>query len=236
MLPGLDGTGLLFERFIKVYQGDTEVISLPESGAQDHESLAKAILERLPEEDFVLLAESFSGGVAACLLRMGPVSLRGVIFVASFLTPPNRAMLFLAETLPLKALAGLPHPRYLHKLLFLGGTASDRLVEEFVHVARRIPAHLLKQRIGAMSRMRLSGVKSELPVYYIQAMQDRLIGRRHWRVFKQIYDDVQLYQLPGPHFILQAEPRITAKLVAEMVLEIEGGCAMGEQDGVLHRQ
>ncbi len=36
LLPGLDGTGRLFRRFIEEYHGDVELISLPDCTSQDY--------------------------------------------------------------------------------------------------------------------------------------------------------------------------------------------------------
>ena len=43
LLPGMDGTGELFEGFLSNFDGDYIVISLPQSGSQDHASLANII-------------------------------------------------------------------------------------------------------------------------------------------------------------------------------------------------
>ncbi|MET0090382.1 MAG: hypothetical protein ABW068_10250 [Candidatus Thiodiazotropha sp.] len=64
MLPGLDGTGRLFKGFLQCYPGEARVVSLPMDGPQDHRALAQRISPRLPEEDYVLLAESYSGLIA----------------------------------------------------------------------------------------------------------------------------------------------------------------------------
>ena len=59
---------------------------MPKLGPQDHASLAKFIKEQLPAEDYVLLAESFAGGIGPELVKLKPKHLKGVIFVASFLS------------------------------------------------------------------------------------------------------------------------------------------------------
>jgi hypothetical protein len=44
----MDGTGELFSDFLSNFDGETAVISLPQSGPQKHEFLAKAIESKLP--------------------------------------------------------------------------------------------------------------------------------------------------------------------------------------------
>ena len=103
LLPGMDGTGELFEEFLSNFDGDYIVIPLPQSGSQDHVFLANIIKEQLPTEDFVLLAESFAGGIIPELLRQNNPHLKGVIFIASFLSSPNQLLLSIAKFLPIKS-------------------------------------------------------------------------------------------------------------------------------------
>lgn len=50
LLPGMDGTGILFKQLLANIQGiDVLVLSLPMEGSQDYQSLARKILKSLPE-------------------------------------------------------------------------------------------------------------------------------------------------------------------------------------------
>ena len=91
----MDGTGELFEGFLSNFDGDYIVISLPQSGPQDYASLANIIKEQLPTDDYILLAESFAGGIVPELLKLKLPKMKGVIFVASFLSSPNKYLLSL---------------------------------------------------------------------------------------------------------------------------------------------
>ncbi len=67
LLPGLDGTGLLFEPLLKELPKEciAEVISYPFDQPQTFEQHVKHVVGKLPEnEPIALLAESFSGPVA----------------------------------------------------------------------------------------------------------------------------------------------------------------------------
>lgn len=53
LLPGMDGTGILFKQLLANIQGmDVLVLSLPMEGSQDYQSLARKILKSLPELRF----------------------------------------------------------------------------------------------------------------------------------------------------------------------------------------
>ncbi|MCU7920646.1 MAG: lysophospholipase [Candidatus Thiodiazotropha sp. (ex Epidulcina cf. delphinae)] len=217
LLPGMDGTGELFKGFLEYYEGDAKVIPLPMAGRQEYAALAGSLIKDLPNEEFILLAESFSGGIVQYLLKHASDRIKGVIFVASFLSPPNRLLLQMARRLPLQLLAGLPFSKYFHKAMFLGMNASDEFSDRFIQVLRSMPEQILKRRIKAMADMRAPAEKLEVPAIYIQAREDKLINRKKWLEFQQLFKHIVLYQIPGPHFILQANPSVAAVVVSKGV-------------------
>lgn len=92
LLPGMDGTGTLFESLLRTRPPGiaAQVIAYPtDVGAIS--TLVEHVLERLPTETpYVLVAESFSGPVALQVAARGPSALRGVILCATFVASPLR--------------------------------------------------------------------------------------------------------------------------------------------------
>lgn len=101
----MDETGELFADFLSHFKSDHKIIPLPQLGPQNHKKLAENIESQLPNEDFILLAESFSGGIVPELLRTKNHHIKGVIFEASILSSPNKYLLTIAKQLPIKLLA-----------------------------------------------------------------------------------------------------------------------------------
>lgn len=213
----MDGTGDLFEEFLSCYDGEKLVISLPQCGPQDYLSLARGIEMQLPNEDFILLAESFSGGIVPELLKRSPANIKGVIFVASFLSCPNRYLLPIVKVLPLKALASAPLSKIGHKILLLGQNASEALLLKFITVIKSIPEQILKSRLAVMSQQRLPQANFEVPTVYIQAMSDRLIMPRKSRELCNVFKNIEYIEIDGPHFVLQAKPKESSQLVSKAV-------------------
>jgi pimeloyl-[acyl-carrier protein] methyl ester esterase len=121
LLPGLDGTGKLFSPLLKVLSKlDCEVIALPETGDQDYRTHTAWVRKRLPEQDFILIAESFSGPIAVALAQDGVENLKGIVFVATFLSAPNKKLIKLARFLPIQFLSSLPWATAFHRAFFLG--------------------------------------------------------------------------------------------------------------------
>jgi len=220
LLPGMDGTGELFAEFLSYYDGDHLVISLPESGPQDHANLANVINKQLPNEDYILLAESFSGGIVPELLKLNLTHMKGVIFVASFLSSPRGYLIGLAKLLPIKTLASLPLSNIVHRLLFLGQEATKPLLSTFANVIKSIPKQILSSRLEVMKRQQLPQVTFNIPAIYIQALSDRLISPKKSQEVAYVFKHVEFVEIEGPHFILQAKPRVAARLVTEAVSSI----------------
>lgn len=219
MLPGMDGTGELFEDFLQCYSGEVMVLRLPTQDDQSYASIAKIVSSELPDSDFILLVESFSGGLVEHL--MNEPHLRGVIFVASFISGPNRLMLFLARIAPKNLLTYMPGSRAITNLLFLGADYGRSEYLKFVRVVRSIKSQCLNKRITAMLELKSPSVTEiDLPCVYIMPNQDRLISKRKFEEISRIFANNKLFRLDGPHFILQAKPKQCAELVASAVHHI----------------
>lgn len=85
ILPGLDGTLQLRAEFCGVLSKvhSAESIGYPADLARYDELLAW-IAPRLPEEDYILVGESFSGPLAISIAVSRPAHLKGVVFATSF--------------------------------------------------------------------------------------------------------------------------------------------------------
>lgn len=220
LLPGMDGTGELFEEFLSYYDGEHLVISLPKTGLQDHSSLAKLIKTQLPSEDYILLAESFSGGIVPELLKQNCTNIKGVIFVASFLSFPNRLFLPIAKLLPLQALTSAPFSKVAIKYLLLGRDASNTLLSKFINITKSIPEQVLKNRLKVMSQQSLPLVTFDIPSVYIQAFSDKLISAQKSRELSTVFKHISYIEVDGPHFVLQAKPKKSALLIVTAIASI----------------
>ena len=220
LLPGMDGTGELFEEFLSYHDGDYLVIALPQQGPQDHSYLAKSLEKQLPKEDYILLAESFSGGIVPELLKQDLTNMKGIIFVASFLSCPNRYLLPIAKVLPIKKLASGPLSKIGHKLLLLGKDASKELLSKFIKVTESIPDHILKSRLAVMSQQILPSATFDVPTVYIQALSDRLISPGKSRELSNVFRNIEYIEIDGPHFLLQAKPKESSQAVAKAAVLI----------------
>lgn len=220
MLPGLNGTSALFEPLLPHLGANLEVdcLALPDSGPQDHESLARRLAPHLQGIDgpFVLLGESFSAPLAYRLAQERPRGLRGLIFAAGFLGCPH-------PLLPLLPLRRLPLPQRLLilpsllKLFCLGRRADPALLDWLREEIQAIPSALLRARLISLSQPQEPLQPLELPALHLLPLQDRLVMPRAAARLGQHCRQLQQVAIAGPHFLLQRQPQACAQAIERFI-------------------
>jgi pimeloyl-ACP methyl ester carboxylesterase len=92
LLPGLDGTGILFKPLIAALPPEvsTVVVAYPGEQPLGYAELLPVVLAALPTEHaFVLLGESFSGPLAVMAAATRPPGLVGLVLCATFVQNPH---------------------------------------------------------------------------------------------------------------------------------------------------
>ena len=202
LLPGLDGTGRLFDRFVACAPRGVEAraVGYPCDQPLDVEELAAQV--QLPQEPFVLLGESFSGPVALRVAARRPRGLLGVVLVATFVTPPAWSAL---SRMPLEALFRMRPPRRAlgHFLCAGDGALAARVAEAVGSVAPSVLAGRLRAVLSCDARGALAACDTSL--LYLQATEDRVVPPR---CGAEISDaGARLLRVEGPHLLVQANPR-----------------------------
>lgn len=222
LMPGLDGTGLLFERVAAELPSEirTHIVSYPNDAAQSLEEHAAAASGILANERAVLLAESFSGLVVLKLLEENGVRVEKVIFIASFAEAPRRFLDVLSPLFPVLARGIKFVPSALWRIFCLGPRASDADIGWLKGVLARVNPEVIAHRLKLVASARLvpSG-RIEVPAFYIQAIGDRLVPASAARALGALFRDFTVLRVDGPHFLLQAAPKECAETIAKLILE-----------------
>ena len=217
LLPGLDGTGRLFSRFIDQAPGRlrTQVVSYPGDREIDYAQLEIDVRAQLPTDGpYAIVGESFSGPVAIALASRPAGDLRGVILAASFATPPAPPIW---RYLPLQSVFRLPVPIMVLRKYLAG---SDRqLARDIREVARSVSPRVLASRVRATLsvdvRRELATV--ECPLLYIQATRDLVVPPRCLQDILSVRKDVAVRQVESRHPVLQLEPAASWDIVMEFL-------------------
>jgi len=214
----MDGTGVLFETILPALEHhNVSCLSLPDNGPQDYQTLAQFLENYLPQQDFILVAESFSGGIAAVLSTKENPHLKGIIFVAAFLSAPNKLVAAVASYLPLRQLTQLPFASLLFRFFLLGKNATTDDIECFKFAVKSTPNKVLQSRLQVISKCSYDGFKSAVPVVHITAIKDMLVPAHKRKEFKAAYSAITFVEVDGPHFLLQVQPKAAAIAIIKAV-------------------
>ena len=219
LLPGLDGTGELFAPFIEALNGfPTQVIAYPADRAMNyaaHEAHVRAQLPR--DEDYVLLAESFSGPIGIGIAASQPPRLQGLILCATFAANPLPVFGPLSRLIGLLPVPSMP-PRLAEPWLY-AGRGTPQLRRMHAAAVSRVAGKVWSSRVAAVLAVdaRAELARVNVPMLYLRARKDRLIPASASRAILDARPDVELEEIDGPHVLLQTEARACADAVMRFI-------------------
>jgi len=223
LLPGMHGKEALLDDFATYLSADAdpEVIALPDHGRQSYSRLAELSLDWLPrDEDYVLLAESFSSVIAKKIVELRPPRLRGLVLVSAFFSCPNLWLQQAAGWVPLGVLQRSLRSRMMLRLLFTGSQVRPEVLDQIREAFVALPADVLQARMETMISLRPGGTQIRVPTCYIQPVEDRWVDERCVREVKQTLRDGLVCKVEAPHFALQVQPALCASIVNHFLLRL----------------
>ncbi len=218
LLPGMDGTGNLFSDFLAALPAwiQSQVVRYPTQVYLSFPDLLEMVRNATPEsEPFVLLAESFSAPIAVQLAADPPANLQGLVICAGFITNPITRFLRPLLLALARLLFRLPLPGFAIRRLLVGLSAAPDLVERVRNAISSVSPRVLARRLRAVLACDVTtyAAKIALPVLYLQASQDRLVGPSAFHALRRLNPNVELAMVAGPHLILQREPLASANAI-----------------------
>lgn len=236
LLPGMDGTGRLFNLLIAALGNEirARVISYPPDRRLSYDALLERVEKVLPSaEPFVILAESFSGPIAIRLAARRPRHLLGVILCTSFAVSPIPRWLWslgarqwLRRLVP-QAMFRPAVPPHILRGLALDWQTPRAMVQETAAAIRSVSPAVLAGRLREVLDVDVTEAlrSCEVPVLYLAGSRDRIIGRRGLAEIRRVRPAVESIELPGPHFLLQARPEAAARVITEYLRRWSAGPA-----------
>lgn len=222
LLPGLDGTGVLFEPLLAHLPAGLRpmVVAYPPDEPLDYEDLLPRVLAAVPEgTGYAILGESFSGPLALRAANARPDGLAGVILAASFVRNPVRWAS--ARLSPLLRLVPFRlYPWWQTAKAALGGYSSD-LVQGLADAAMaRVRPDVLACRIRSILAVDVTRelVACPAPVLYVQGDRDRLVPAHNVKAIRAARPSVVVATLPSRHLVLQTAPAAAAAAIGEFLL------------------
>lgn len=220
LLPGMDGTGRLYESFGAALGTDVSltVLRYPVAEVLGYAELAQRVRAELPtNEPYVLLAESFGGPIGIMIAASAPAGLRGLILCCTFARNPVPALAVLSRLVDLAPVQAAPIWFASHLLMGCFATAQARqsLAAALLEVDQTVMRERMKAVLAVDVVNQLSAVN--VPTLYLQARRDRLVGPAALRLIESNLPGVEVARLAGPHFLLQTVPEAAARVVLAFV-------------------
>jgi pimeloyl-ACP methyl ester carboxylesterase len=226
LLPGMDGTGELFSEFMRMVPEPKhiDVLCYPTDASLSFSQLLRVVEAFVPAtEHFVLLAESFSTPLAIQFAATNPPNLKGLILGAGFVTSPIRGLRisFLSLIAPLAF--WLPLPKIAVSHFLVGPNAPDSLHAAIRAATQSVEPKILTARLRQVLTVdaRFALGKVCVPILYIQATQDRLVGPSCLDEIAKIKPQIEVAQIEGPHLIIQREPQRCADVVTRFLDKLQ---------------
>lgn len=224
LLPGMDGTGQLFEPFVAALGGEfkVQVVQYPPVGALGYKELEAIASQQLPSTgQYVILGESFSGPIAISLAASQPEGLVGLVLCSSFARNPRPAFEGLRSfvgVLPVKhaPLAVLSH-------LLMGRFATPTLRSALKSSLAQVSVSAIRARVAAVlssnASVKLKAVK--VPLLYLLAAHDRVVPASAAKHIVQVLPATRVVTVEAPHFLLQVAPTAASRAVGTFMRQMQ---------------
>ena len=219
LLPGLDGTDVLFEPLQRHLTMPSTAVVYPQVVPSGYTDLLPFVLDNLPSEGgYFLLGWSFSGPIALLAAASNPRGLLGVVLVASFVQKPvfylPRAVRLLARPFLFRH-----HARFSQTKALLGGYRSPELEDLLQRAHSQVPPDVMAARVRATLTVDVRRELQEcpVPILYLDASRDFVVPRWNARGVKRLRPNVEVRTITGPHLALATNPSEASQAITAFV-------------------
>ena len=206
LLPGMDGTGTLFQPFVDALAGEFEIqiVRYPTHKAFGYEELEAFVRAALPTDSpFILLGESFSGPIAVSIAASKPAALVGLVLCCTFVRNPRPATSFFRSLVGFLPITLAPVPMLAHFLLGRHSTAELKAV--FAESLAQVSTPAMRARILAVLSVDVTAKLHAIsvPSLYMRATKDRVVPAAASRNISANLPSLKIVSIEAPHFLLQ---------------------------------
>lgn len=223
LLPGLDGTGVLFEPLVAALPAHItpHVISYPGDVALDYEQLHAYVMERLPPAgSFAILGESFSGPIA---LRIACSEKRtsAVILCATFVRNPVRYLPALTRHFVFATTYRM-FPSFSRAKALLGGYSTPELRASLQRAHAMVKPEVFASRARSILTLDARDAlrTCHAPLMYLGGSRDGVVPAHNARLVHELRPDCEMVQVRAPHLLLQTAPEEAAREIASFLSRV----------------
>ena len=224
LLPGLDGTGKLFDPLIRHLPKWIKpvVISYPKDRVYGYQDLMKIVNKALPEDiDFILLGESFSGPISIMIASQKPKRLIGLILCATFAKNPFRFLPSWASYFSVSPIY-LLWPSTIKVRAILSKGKYENIVQMALKAIKSVKPEVISARVKAIFNVNVESelMKINVPILYLRSLKDYLIKKHNIEAIKRLKKDIEVIDVDTQHFLLQLEPEKSADEITKFIIKV----------------
>jgi pimeloyl-ACP methyl ester carboxylesterase len=221
-LPGFDGAAHLREPFVAGLRASHAArgIDYPNRRLESLNGYCRfASSQVAPDSRQILVAESFSGLIAARWASMDP-HVEALVLCGSFARNPVHWLASVGATMPnlVKYATSLFGPMALTTL----DPSRRRWSEDLARALQALEAGVVAERLQLVAREDVSAELRALriPIVLVQFENDLVVGPFAQRNLEAVCHNAQVVRFPGPHFSIETMPRECAAAVGARIRSI----------------
>lgn len=225
LMPGMDGTGELFEPFVREATGrfTCELITYPVDQIRTMDNIYQQLRTQLAAyEPFVLVAESYSAPIAIRIAANPPEGMRALVLSSPFATPPlsNPLRFLVQHSAPL--FSRLPVPGLAVRLLLTGLRAPGYKVRAVRHALNMVKPNVLAQRMRELMTLNVLADlrRVTLPMLCLTPLHEALVDRHCVEQMIAANPSLQVEHVAAPHLLLQEAPKQAADEIDRFLAQL----------------
>jgi pimeloyl-[acyl-carrier protein] methyl ester esterase len=220
LLPGLDGTEILFDPLLRHLPSWVRpvVVQYPSSGVNTYEELVEIVDRELaPLGEFAMLGWSFGGPLALMIAARRPAQISALVLCASFVLPP------LPRLVPYRNFVVTPVfaiVRAFRRIRYvIPGLACGELQRAKAKIWMRVGARVLAARTRAVLQVDVRPQLRECrsPLMYLASTRDEVIPRASFDEVVATAPHAQVAEIAGTHLALYTNPIDSAARITEFL-------------------
>ena len=219
-MPGLDGTGKLFEPIIPLLKPHFALQIITYPNLDKFTDFVDCVLNQLPPSaGFSLVAESFSGPVALAVMAHRPDRIGPSVLSASFARSPLAELTRMSNYIPDQMFSIGALGQFCLDVYELEDEDFSETQPLPLNITEQLDGSLLKNRISALSRIDISALLPgiEIPILYLHGLQDRIVSEKDALMLQKNLPNITRVDIDGPHLLLQTRPQQCAELILKHV-------------------
>lgn len=219
LLSGFDGTGELFAPLQAALDGRIETRICRYARERSFDEYVDTAAGMLPQENAVLVAESFSGPIALSLLARYPSRIACAVLCATFAVSPFRTLTRAARYLPTFLFRSSPIQRTALRSFCLNGEHDAELTDQAMSAVRSLDAATVQSRLAVLAGIDVRSLLPRItaPVLYLRATHDRVVSTPRSQELTNALPQVTVQLIDGPHLLLQSRPTKCAVAITDFL-------------------